>query len=114
MSVGWIEQGEITQVQLQTAPRYKNLRVGRRRGLRNSNYVEIQRLTRRAAWRTRNVRNLSSGEPRFLRSVQFLRTSAILTISARDAYARSRVATFPRQLVINNTRKRVLALGAGE
>src|SRR5216684_1661554 len=35
-------------------------------------------------------------------------------INARDAYARSRVVTFPHQLVINNAGKRVLGLGTGE
>src|SRR5260370_17448287 len=34
--------------------------------------------------------------------------------SARDAHARRRVVTCPRQLVINNPRERVLGLGAVE
>src|SRR6266478_8217185 len=34
--------------------------------------------------------------------------------NARDVYARSRVVTFPRQLVVNNAGKRVLGLGAVE
>src|SRR5207249_3101125 len=34
--------------------------------------------------------------------------------NAGDAYARSRVVAFPRQLLINNSRERVLGLGAGE